>query len=144
MSFFLSRLLRFFLILKSNWFKAFRFIIFAAMKKRQFLLNFSLVVAVLFSIVFQSADSIGHLQEQFYQKECHHTYSSKSEITHQHHNFEDCIVCHFGFSSFVAPIKNSYSFFVENYKVPYFFSNSESVLSFSGSLYSLRGPPNCI
>lgn len=111
------------------------------MKRKQLILTLSLIVTVLFSILFQSADSIGHLQEHFSQKECHHSYNSKSELTHQHHNFDHCYVCQFGFSSFITPIKYSYAFFAGNYNIPYFLTNTESVFSFSGSLYSLRGPP---
>ena len=122
----------------------FCFLTFAVMKRKLLILNLSLVVAVLFSILFQSADSIGHIQEQFSQKECHHTYNSKAELTHQHHNFEHCYVCQFGFSSFITPIKYSYAFFAGNYKIPYLFSNTTAVYSFSGSLYSLRGPPSLI
>jgi hypothetical protein len=114
------------------------------MKRKQLILNLSLVVAVLFSIVFQSIDSISHIQEEFSKRECHHTYNSKSELTHQHHNFDHCTVCQFGFSSFITPIKYSYTFYVGDYKIPYLSANTESVYSFSGSLYSHRGPPNCI
>ena len=114
------------------------------MKRKHLIINLSLVVAVLFSILFQSFDSIGHLQEKFSQKKCHHSYSSKSEITHQHHNFDHCYVCQFGFSSFITPIKHSYSFYTGNYNIPYFFNKTANVYSFSGSLYSHRGPPNCI
>lgn len=111
------------------------------MKRKQLIVNLSLVVIVLFSILFQSFDSIGHLQEQFLEKECHHSYNSKSEVTHQHHHFDHCYVCQFGFSSFITPIKYSFAFFAENYTIPYFFTNPEAVFSFSGSLYSHRGPP---
>jgi hypothetical protein len=114
------------------------------MKRKQLLLNLSLVVAVLFSIVFQSVDSIGHLQEKFSQKTCHHTYNSSSEFTHQHHSFDHCYVCEFGFSSFVTSANYSLAFFSGNWKIPYFFANTKTVLSFSGSLYSHRGPPSCI
>ncbi len=120
------------------------FVTFAKMKRKQLILNLSLVVAVLFSIVFQSFDSISHLQEKFSQKECHHTYNSKSEFTHQHHNFDHCYVCQFGFSSFTTPTSFSYAFYAGKWKIPYFFTNTESVFSFSGSLYSHRGPPTCI
>jgi hypothetical protein len=114
------------------------------MKKKQLTLYLSLVAAVLFTIVFQSIDSIGHLQEKLSQKECHHTYNSSSEYTHQHHNFDHCFVCQFGFSSFIAPINYSPSFYSGNWKIPYSFTNAETIFSFSGSLYSHRGPPNFI
>ncbi|PKB16975.1 hypothetical protein CLU82_2134 [Flavobacterium sp. 5] len=114
------------------------------MKRKQLIINLSLVVAVLFSILFQSFDSIGHLQEKFSEKQCHHAYNSSSEFTHQHHSFDHCYVCQFGFSSFITPIKYSYAFLAGNYNIPYFSTYAESIFSFSGSLYSHRGPPNCI
>ncbi|PJJ10382.1 hypothetical protein CLU83_3791 [Flavobacterium sp. 1] len=114
------------------------------MKRKQLILNFSLAIAVLFSILFQSIDSIGHLQEKFSEKKCHHAYNSSEEFTHQHHSFDHCYVCQFGFSSFTTPIKYSYVFNAGNYNIPYFFAAAESIFSFSGSLYSHRGPPNCI
>jgi hypothetical protein len=114
------------------------------MKRKQLLLNLSLIVAVLFSIVFQSVDSIGHLQEKFSQKKCHHSYNSSSEFTHQHHSFEHCYVCEFGFSSFITPTKYCPAFYADNWNIPYFFANPKTIISFSGSLYSLRGPPNRI
>lgn len=120
------------------------FVTFTMMKRKQLILNLSLIVAVLFSIVFQSIDSLGHLKEKFSQKICHHTYNSNSEFTHQHHDFDHCYLCQFGFSSYTAPLFYSYTFFSGNYKTPYFFANSENVFSFSGSLYSHRGPPICI
>lgn len=113
-------------------------------KKKQYIINLSLAVAVLFSILFQSFDSISHLRETFSTKKCHHTYNSKAEITHQHHSFDHCYVCQFGFSSFVTPQKYSFAFLGGNYNIPYFFTYTESIFSFSGSLYSYRGPPNCI
>jgi hypothetical protein len=111
------------------------------MKKNQLFLTLSLIVAVWFSILFQSFDSIAHLQEQFFQKKCHHTYNSTSEFTHQHHSFDHCFICNFGFSSCITPLHYSYSLSIENWKIPCFFSNSETVFSFTGSLYSYRGPP---
>jgi len=117
---------------------------FATMKRKLLILNLSLVVVLLFSIVFQSFDSFSHFEKQFTQKECHHKYNSSSEITHQHHNFDHCYVCQFAFSNSISSQKFSFQFYSESRQTPYFFANPESVFSFSGSLYSLRAPPNCI
>lgn len=112
------------------------------MKRKQLILNLSLAIAVLFSILFQSFDSISHLKEKFSEKQCHHTYNSKAQFTHQHHGFDHCFVCEFGFSSYVTPINYSYAFYAGNYNIPYFFATAASFFSFSGSMYSHRGPPN--
>lgn len=111
------------------------------MKRRQLIIHLFLAVAVLFSILFQSIDSIGHLKETFSQKVCHHTYTSKAEFTHSHHKFDNCYVCQFSFSSVITPIKFSYVFSTANYKIPYFCNYTDAVYLFSGSLYSDRGPP---
>lgn len=112
------------------------------MKKRPIIINLFLAVTVLFAILFQSIDSIGHLKETFSQKICHHKYNSKSEFTHQHDKFDHCYVCQFSFSNVITPIKFSYIFYTEYYKIPYFGTHIDAVYLFSGSLYSDRGPPN--
>lgn len=117
---------------------------FATMKRKLLLLNLSLVAILLFSIVFQAFDSFSHFEKQFSQKECHHAYNSSSEITHQHHNFNHCYVCQFEFSSSITP--KDFTFQLHNWdqEIPYFYANTEIIFSFSGSLYSHRGPPSCI
>lgn len=113
------------------------------MKKKQLLLSLSLAMTVLFSILFQSLHTYGHLATQFSQTECHHKHNVKhsAEITHQHHSFDDCKVCHFSFGSYVTPLQFAYKLY-DNYKaIPYFSGERQKVISFSGSLYALRGPP---
>ncbi len=102
-------------------------------------------MTVLFSIFFQSLHTYVHFVEQFAQTECHHKYNvTHTEITHQHHAFEQCTVCHFSFGSYVSPEVFTYKVYT-NYKlIPYFFSASKKDVLFSGSLYSHRGPPNSI
>lgn len=111
------------------------------MKIRPIIINLFLAVTVLFAILFQSIDSIGHLKETFSKEICHHKYNSKSEFTHQHDSFEHCYVCQFSFSSVITPIKFSYIFYRENYKIPYYNPYTETVYLYSGSVYSDRGPP---
>jgi hypothetical protein len=115
------------------------------MKRRQLITSFSLALIVLFSILFQSIHSYEHIAKQLSEKKCHHNYNDASgEITHQHHNDDSCFVCHFSFGSYITPEKFSFQFYNNHKEIPYFFSLSESVVSFSGSLYSLRGPPSTI
>ncbi len=99
------------------------------------------MLAVMVSMLLQSVHSYEHLAKQFSQKECIHQSDSKSQVTHEHHNNEHCFVCGFSLSSFVLPEMVTYKLpFVTN-TVPYFFIKTTSPAFFSGSCYSLRGPP---
>ncbi|WP_417942847.1 hypothetical protein [Flavobacterium sp. RS13.1] len=115
------------------------------MKRRQLITGFSLGLMVLFSILFQSIHSYEHISQQFSEKKCHHNYKdANGEITHQHHNDDSCYICHFAFGSYINPEKIAFQFFSHQHEIPYFFGFSESIISFSGSLYTLRGPPLAI
>ena len=111
------------------------------MKKKKLIINLSLAIAVLFSMLFQSYHSYEHLAKQLSQKECHHKYNSSSEITHQHHNLEHGDVCEFSFGSYISPDTFSYQLNADYLEIPYFLTVNEAVIPFSGSLYSHRGPP---
>jgi hypothetical protein len=102
------------------------------------------MIAVLFSMLLQSAHSFVHISELFSKKECHHQYTGQTEISHQHHPFDECFVCEFTFSAFITPQHFSYSFHTPQGIIPYFCTSTEIVFSFSGSSYSLRGPPSFI
>jgi hypothetical protein len=112
------------------------------MKKKQLIISLSLALTVLFSILFQSIHTYEHFIKQFLQTECHHKHNgTAAQITHQHHSFDTCKVCHFTFGTYVAPKSFAYKL-LSNYKeVPYFYKTAKGILSFSGSLYSHRGPP---
>jgi hypothetical protein len=112
------------------------------MKKKQLIISLSLAVTVLFSILLQSFHTYEHFVKQFSQKECHHKYNGNSpEITHQHHNFDDCKVCHFTFGTYISAVAFSYKLNSNFKTVPYFLATADAIISFSGSLYSHRGPP---
>jgi hypothetical protein len=113
------------------------------MKKKQLTISLSLAVTVLFSILLQSLHTYGHFVEQFSQTECHHKYSGTgAEISHSHHHsFDDCKVCHFTFGSYISPVDFAYKLNENFAKRPCFLETGETIISFSGSLYSLRGPP---
>lgn len=115
------------------------------MKKKQFITSISLALMVLFSILFQSIHSYEHISQQLSEKKCHHNYNdANGEITHQHDNDDSCFVCHFVFGSYLNPEKFSFQFFSNHQEIPYFFGFSESIVSFPGSSYTLRGPPSAI
>jgi hypothetical protein len=112
-------------------------------KKHSSIIQFLCGAAVLFAILFQSFDSLGHLEQQFSQKHCNHKYAAnQNEIGHSHHDIEKCFACEFTFSHFTA--SDIFSF---TYKIPllhqgYTISKSREITQFfRGSLFSHRGPP---
>ncbi|WP_309640080.1 hypothetical protein [Flavobacterium sp.] len=115
------------------------------MKKRFAIINSTLMVAVLFSMLLQSVHSFEHLSKLFSEKQCHHKYTGQTEISHQHHPFDKCFVCEFTFSTFITPQTFSHTPHFTIGLIPYcFFAPTEIIFSFSGSSYSLRGPPSAI
>ena len=98
--------------------------------------------SVLFAILFQSLHSYEHfLGEEL----VINTLDSKQLDLHQNdHNHDQCFVCEFTFSSFLASEKPSFTFFSEIVKVPYQFPISVNPTVFSGLSFSLRGPPSFI
>ena len=112
------------------------------MKRKFVIVNISLMVVVLFSMLLQSVHSYEHLVKLFSEKECHHHYSQKTEINHQHHPFDHCFVCEFTFGSYVST-----SFFSLKERITITISQHYSFLYkltsqfFKGSLFALRAPP---
>jgi hypothetical protein len=112
------------------------------MKKRLVILNYLLVLAVLFSMLFQSVHTYEHLAKQLSEKECTHKYTSSHEITHQHHDFDHCLVCHFSISSFIGSTIAYFEFQKTTFSTEYFFFKSKGITQFfKGSLFALRAPP---
>jgi hypothetical protein len=112
------------------------------MKKKFVIVNSFLALAVLLAMLLQSVHSYEHLVQQLSEKECHHKYTSSQEITHQHHNFENCFACNFTISSFISSDKHHFNF--EKISIPsgFFFFNSKDITQFfKGSLFALRAPP---
>ncbi|MCG2610182.1 hypothetical protein LZZ90_01525 [Flavobacterium sp. SM15] len=112
------------------------------MNKKLQNLSLSLLISILFAILFQSAHSFEHLAKQFTQEHCDHKYDpSKTEFTHSHHNFDDCFVCEFSFSNYIPVEFFSFSFHQTPVAKSLMFFNSEKPIVFSGSFFSLRAPP---
>ena len=112
------------------------------MKKNKFIVSLSLVVTVLFSMLFQSFHTYEHLQKQLSQKQCHHKYKvTGTEITHQHHKLDHCYVCEFSFGSYTTPKDFSYQLYSKIEEIPHFNAAEQTLILFSGSVYFLRGPP---
>lgn len=102
-------------------------------------------MAVLFSMLFQSFHSYAHLEEQIATHVCHHEHShNKAEITHQHKTIEHCAICQFAFENCLSPKLASYHFFSDFKLIPFFSKEQKAIVSFSGCLYTHRGPPSSI
>jgi len=99
------------------------------------------VIAILFSILFQSFDSYAHFEKEKAETVCHHKSSSKHQITHQHHSLEHCFVCEFAFSS-AAPF-SAFEFKIPKtvFKTLSRFYYSDVVKTHTNNSNLLRGPP---
>lgn len=111
------------------------------MKRKVLLVNVFLSVAVLFSMLLQSVHSFEHLSKLFSEKECHHVYSGKTEISHQHHPFDECLSCEFTFSSFVCPELFHFDFLVAQPSSVKIFTADQSLVVISNTTLFVRGPP---
>ena len=115
------------------------------MKKKFVILNSFLMFAVLFAMLFQYVHSYEHLAKQLSEKKCSHKYISSQEITHQHHDFDNCFVCNFTVSNFISSDISCFEFNKTTLPSGYSFFNSRGITSyFKGSLFALRAPPSFI
>src|SRR5688572_6227515 len=115
------------------------------MNKKLQRFSLSLLIALLFAILFQSVHSYEHLAKQFTEEHCDHKYnSSKTEFSHSHHEFDDCFTCEFSFSNYIPVQLFSFDFIktIETESLP--FSIAESPIVFTGNFIPLRGPPSFI
>lgn len=114
------------------------------MKKKFAIINFSLMIAVLFAMLFQSLHSYEHLIAQFSEVKCHQKHIAfGTQVTHEHDNIDHCFACEFTFSHFISSNLNCFK--LSNSLV--FFKNTFFYLKkinpfYNGISYSLRGPPN--
>ena len=116
------------------------------MMKRSQLSGFLFSLFVLGAVLLESVHGFHHLETFSSEKRCHHYYNhKKTEIGHAHHDFEDCFVCEFAFSSYT-----SVSYFTLNFRKPeinaqYIFSYSKEITHyFRGTLFALRAPPTVV
>jgi len=116
--------------------------IFGAMKKYVAILNISLLLSVLSSIVFPATHAFEHIIAAYSTNQCiHKVEKGKPQFTHEHSHLDHCYLCEFSLGNFVAPEIAGFSFFATHQTIPYFFTVPETPGSFSGISYSLRGPP---
>ncbi|MBL7866808.1 MAG: hypothetical protein JNM71_02190 [Flavobacterium lindanitolerans] len=114
------------------------------MKKKFAIINLSLMIAVLFSILFQSVHSYEHFLSGKVATVSQSDDNGHTKIQTLDHDHEKCFVCEFTLSSFIATEAYTFDLFVPFKAVAYNFASVESSEFFAGSLYSHRGPPsNC-
>lgn len=113
------------------------------MKKKYSIISLLFSVLILGAIFLQSLHSFHHLEQFVTAQHCNHQYApNKTEVNHAHQGFEHCFVCEFAFSSSIQ--KENVDFNLHNSSFFYkssFLSTSENISFFSGSSFSLRGPP---
>ncbi len=114
------------------------------MKQKQFFIRVFFALVLLGSLLVQSFHGYEHLEKQFSEKVCTHKQLKSTELTHQHKGFEQCLVCAVSFQSGILLEYFQYQLVPAPDVVTYYFFNFPTIISFSGSLYSLRGPPQCI
>ena len=129
------------IILNYKWFSFLVYLYLLPMKQKQFLIRFFFALALLGSLVVQSFHGLEHLEKQFAEKACAHKQLNSSELTHQHKGFEQCLVCAISFQSGIISAKFQYQIATTPEVAKHYFFNFPTVISFSGSTYSLRGPP---
>ena len=97
------------------------------------------MLAVVFAIWYQSLHAFSHhINEGF---EHNHSKSNKN-LVYKISEKEDCSICDFTFANFLSPEVFSFDFITFHQNVRCLFSIPENIIAFSGSLYSLRGPPS--
>ena len=111
------------------------------MKQKQLLIRFFFALVLLGSLVVQSFHGLEHLEKQFSEKICTHKQLNPTELTHQHKGFEQCLVCAISFQSGIISAKFQSQIATTPEVATHYFFKSQLVFSFSGSTYSLRGPP---
>lgn len=106
--------------------------------------SIGLGLAFVFTLLFPAIHEVEHFQTERAIAVCVHQKSTqKNELTHQHASLKACAVCAFSLSPLQLAEQNFYpplTLAVEN-KVIVFYAEHPGF--FSGSFYSLRGPPRC-
>ena len=124
----------------------FMLVTFVLMNKKVTGISLFFGMAVLFALVLHSVHTLGHLEKELTEKQCHHKHAKNAtELTHAHHNTDHCFVCEFTFSTSLN--SDFFTINVANVQtlVSYtYFYSKEITQSFRGSLFALRAPPSFI
>ncbi|MDN3678612.1 hypothetical protein QWY90_14955 [Flavobacterium paronense] len=116
------------------------------MKNKISILSLSFTFMVMGAILLQSLHSFHHLEKFIAEKHCHHKYAiNKTEINHQHHEFDHCFVCEFALSNYTPTHFYSFDFKKTEVLSSYTFCYSKEITQFfRGALFGLRAPPTVI
>lgn len=106
------------------------------MKKKIALLNFGLMLSVLFAVSYQSMHVFLH-----HHHDVKAISSSEKTLLKNASDKENCLTCEFKFANFLSPDVFTFNFFTPYFEIPYLFAKKENFNSFCGSLFSSRGPP---
>lgn len=109
------------------------------MKKKFGILNFILMLSVLFAVSYQSLHTFSH-----HKHEETKPVSLEKTFTKNLSEKENCPVCDFKFASFLSPEVFTYSLFIPFYEIPYQFKSNEICLTFEETSNYLRGPPTLV
>lgn len=97
------------------------------------------MATVLFALLFQSLHSYEHFIDD---KIAAHQLDTQNQDVHVNdHNHQNCFVCEFTLNHFVNPTIAAFTFETSFEAISYHFFFNETPSFFSGSQYSLRGPP---
>jgi protein-arginine kinase activator protein McsA len=109
------------------------------MKKKIAIINFILMLSVVFAVSYQLLHffSHHHVEKSSFEKSLDS--KTKSISNHKH-----CSVCEFHFADFLQSNLLSFECFTPIYETTYSFSIQENVISYSSLFVALRGPPSLI
>lgn len=111
------------------------------MKKKFAMLNFILMLAVIFAVSYQSLHTIFQHKHDF-SLSCHVEENNKNNFDKTISEKEDCTVCEFKFTTFLKTEIFTYKLYSPFKESEYSFSIKEALTFFCGSLFSHRGPPS--
>lgn len=113
------------------------------MKNKFVIVNFLLMLAVIFAVSYQSLHTFSHHKHDF--SSCHHQKEkNKNTFEKTISEKEDCPVCEFKFVTFLKAEIFTFNFYSSFKESPYSFSIKEATSFFCGSLFCLRGPPQFV
>lgn len=107
------------------------------MKKKIAIVNFVLMLAVLFAVSYQSLHFFSHHSHRDNDTDKGVKVFSSKILFEK----EECPVCDFKFASFLSPEIFTYSLFPPVLEIPYLFGNNTIVTILNRNSFYLRGPP---
>lgn len=109
------------------------------MKKKSAIVNFILMLSVVFAVSYQSLHYFSHGHSEGHTKR-----KSFDSQTKSISDFEHCKICDFHFADFLQVNSISFECYTFIYESNYSFSIQENVIAIYTNLVSLRGPPSLI